>query len=227
MRAWRVGWALAVASLWAAPIVARAQAQGFGNPFDTPLIRKYWNPVVGAGAVYEVTDTTAKKKTTTSEYDTLSEETVDGKKAYWVEFSLVSPDFKGKIHGRELVIPEGYQARKLILQFPGMAAMDMPVTAEAQNADTKENGKLLGTETITVPGGTFECEHWRGANGSETWVNAKVTPLKIVKSVDKNETWVLVRTVSAVKDAITGPVKDYDPEAIKRFAEKQSKNPGR
>jgi hypothetical protein len=230
MRGSQAGLALVLAILFVVPAVRPQPAPqdskaAFGNPFDNPLIRKYWNPVVGAGAVHEVTQVEGRK--TTTEYDILSQETVDGKKAYWVEFSLASPDFKGKIYGKELIIPEGYQARKLIIQFPAMAAMEMPVTAEAQNAETKENAKLVGTESITVPGGTFECEHLRSPNGSEAWANAKVAPLKIVKSVDKNETWVLVRTITTVKDAITGPVKDYDPEAIKRFAEKQSKSPGR
>jgi hypothetical protein len=47
--------------------------------------------------------------------------------------------------------------------------------------------------------------------------------MKIVKSVDKNETWVLVKTVTPAKDAITGPVMPFDAEALQKFAEAQNK----
>jgi hypothetical protein len=220
MRICRAGWILALAILWAAPGM---RAQTFGNPFDTAVMRNYWNPIAGAGAAFNVTGKDGKKRT--EEWDILSEETVDGKKAYWLGFSVESADFKGRIDGKILVIPDGYQAIKMIIQFPGMAAMDMPVADDAQNADTQDTAKLVGTERITVPGGTFECEHWREANGAEAWVSAKVGPIKVVKSVERDQTRVLVRTVSAPKDAITGPVKDYDPDVIKRFAQKQSKSP--
>jgi len=213
------GVALALSILWVAP---GARGQTFGNPFETAVMRKYWNPVVGAGAAFEVTEKKGKKRT--EEWDILSQETVEGKKAYWLGFSVESADFKGKVYGKILVIPDGFQARKLIIQFPGMAAMEMPIAQEVQTADAKDTAKLLGTETITVPGGKFECEHWREAGGDETWVSAKVAPLKVVKSVERDQTRVLVRTISTAKDAITGPVKAYDPEAIKKFAEGQNKS---
>jgi hypothetical protein len=180
----RAAWLLLLTLLLAVSAVRpqpapQNSAAGFGNPFDNVAIRKYWNPVVGSGAVFEVTQPNGKKAT--SEYDILSKETVDGKPAYWLGFAAEGSDFKGKIYGKILVIPDGYQARKLILQLPGTPAMEFPIAPEAQNADTKSTARLVGTESITVPGGTFQCEHWRDADGTNAWVNAKIAPLRIVK----------------------------------------------
>jgi hypothetical protein len=36
---------------------------------------------------------------------------------------------------------------------------------------------------------------------------------------------VLVKTVSAAKDLITGPVKAFDPGAVQKFSEDQNKKP--
>jgi hypothetical protein len=36
----------------ARPQPSPQQTAGFANPFDNPTIRKYWNPVVGTGAVF-------------------------------------------------------------------------------------------------------------------------------------------------------------------------------
>ena len=160
---------------------------------------------------------------TTNEFDLLSQETIGGKQSYWLGFAVTSPDIQGKIVGKMLVIPESYQARKLIVQLPGMAAMEMPIAVEARNTAVKDIAKFVGTETISVPAGSFECEHWHGSDGSDAWLSAKIGPVKVVKSVDKNETWVLVRTIGVAKDAVTGPVKPYNPEAIQTFADKQTK----
>lgn len=219
MRGYRAGFVLAVTILWAAPGL---RAQTFGNPFDTAVMRKYWNPVIGEGAAFEVTDKKGKKRT--EEWDILSQETVEGKKAYWLGFSVESADFKGKIYGKILVIPDGFQARKLVIQFPGMAAMEMPIAKETQSTEAKGTAKLVGTETITVPGGTFECEHWREASGDETWVSAKVAPVKVVKSVERDQSRVLVRTIASAKDSITGPVRAFNPEALRKFSEAQAKS---
>jgi len=224
MRGYRAGPVLAVLLLWAAPsALAQTSGAGFrlGNPFNSPVMRKYWNPMVGAGAAFELTDTAGKKLT--EEWDILSEETVEGKKAYWVGFALDNADTKGKVNGKILVIPDGFEVRRLIIQFPGIAAMEMPIADIIPPTDEKDTARLLGTETITVPGGTFECEHWREANGADAWVSAKVAPLKVVKRVDRNQTRMLVRTISAAKDAVTGPVKPYDPEVIEKLLERQSK----
>lgn len=233
MRINRAGWALAVAISCATPSAraqnpADAQAaptvqQGGENPFAVPELRMYWNPVVGEGAIYEVTSADGKKRT--EEYDILSEETIGGMKAFWLEESISIPSITGTAYEKSLVIAAELRARKVISKLPGMAAMEMPAGAPipTPKLDPKNAPKIAGTESITVPGGTFLCEHWVDPDGSEAWVSAKVGPMKVVKSVAPNkETRVLVKTTSHTKDAITGPVKPYDPEAIKKFIEASS-----
>ncbi|HLJ23807.1 MAG TPA: hypothetical protein VKT71_06835 [Candidatus Acidoferrales bacterium] len=223
MRTRKAGWILALAIL---TVSSEALAQGnqgrpAQNPFDSPVIRKYWNPIVGAGAVFEVTD--AKGKKTTREYEILSVQTVDGKKAYWFEFAQRSPDFKGTLRGKSLIIPEGYEARRMILQFPDMAPMEMPVALRAQPADPKETARQVGSETITVNEVKLQCQHWRDANGADVWLSAKVAPLKLVKGTVNGQTWTLVKTIHAAKDEITGTVKPFDPDAMKQFVAAQNK----
>jgi hypothetical protein len=70
----------------------------------------------------------------------------------------------------------------------------------------------VGTETITVPAGTFSCEHYRAADGSsEGWLSDKISPWSLVKSVGKDSNMVLVRQITDAKTKITGPVKPFDP----------------
>jgi hypothetical protein len=224
MRKQKAAWILAIAAMMASSSLAQTQsnpARPAANPFDSPVIRKYWNPIVGAGAVFEVTD--AKGKKTTREYEILSVQTLEGKKAYWFEFAQESLDFKGKLRGKSLIIPDGYEARKMILQFPEMAPMEMPVSLRPQASDAKETAKRVGSETIAVNGAKLECEHWRDATGTEVWLSSRVGPLKLVKGTVNGQTWTLVKTISTVKDAITGTVKPFDPDAMKQFVAAQNK----
>jgi hypothetical protein len=223
MRRRKSAWILAIAILTVSgeALAQSNQARPASNPFDSPVIRKYWNPIVGAGALFDVTD--AKGKKTTQEYEILSVQTVEGKKAYWFEFALESPDFKGKLRGKSLIIPDGREARKMIIQFPEMAPMEMPVAPKAQTADPKETAKMVGPETISVNGVKFECEHWRDTDGTEVWLSAKVGPLKLVKGTVNSQTWQLVKTISAAKDGIAGTVKPFDPNAMKEFVAAQNK----
>ena len=73
---------------------------------------------------------------------------------------------------------------------------------------------VVGTETITVPAGTFQCEHWKDNRGREAWVSSKVSPITVVKTVDKDETLVLVKTLTGVHDEIKGRVVPFDAKKI-------------
>jgi hypothetical protein len=219
MRVKRGGWIFVLLLSF----VASGFAQNFGNPFDMPMVRKYWNPIVGAGAVYQVTDADGAKRI--EEYEILSEETVEGNKAYWLEVAGQMPQMKGEVYVKMRVIPEFFEAGNLIVQLPGKAAMEMPVdpVPKAMSQDLKDGSKLVGTETITVPGGTFECERWRNLDNSDVWLSSKVGPIKIVKTMGgPGEKRVLIKTISHAQDGITGPVRPFDPEAIKKFSESLS-----
>jgi hypothetical protein len=71
-------------------------------------------------------------------------------------------------------------------------------------------------ETITVPAGTFNCEHWK-SDYSDFWVSTKVSPFSLVKDVDNNSADVLVKTIENAKDHIMGPVKPYDAKAVMQY----------
>jgi len=223
-RNWR-GWVVALAIFGlAAGLRAQEPAekttQGGENPFATPELRKYWNPVVGEGAVYEVTGADGKKRT--EEYDILSQETVGGKKAYWLEVSFAVPSITGKVYEKSLVIPAEFRAQKVIAQLPGMAAMEMPASGTISEIKDDPNNRVTATEKreLATAAGSFECQHITYADGSEVWVSDKVGPMKVVKSMGAaKDTRVLMKTTSQVKDAIKGPVKSYDPDAIKKFME--------
>jgi len=233
----RMIWMLAVAGLCAASTGARpapgqtasassspaqtspekgSPTTGGLNPFSLREVRTYWNsePTVGTGAVYEVTSANGKKST--QEYELLTEEVIDGKKAYWLEVAGENPPRGQMIYVKWLVIPSEFQTRKQIIQIQGGSAMSVPLgpPPNIPTADANE-AKVTGTESITVPGGTFLCEHWREKNGTEAWVSANVAPLKAVKIVERNQTWVLTKMISHAKDYITGPVKPFNPEVLK------------
>ena len=78
-----IGWVVALAMFGlAAGLRAQEPAekttQRGENPFATPELRKYWNPVVGEGEVYEVTGADGKKRT--EEYDILSKKRLAGRR---------------------------------------------------------------------------------------------------------------------------------------------------
>jgi hypothetical protein len=76
---------------------------------------------------------------------------------------------------------------------------------------------MVGSESITVPAGTFSCQHWKKDQGvGDVWVSDKVSPMGMIKSVSSGETMVLVKVLSGATDHITGPVTKFDPAAMRQ-----------
>jgi hypothetical protein len=200
-------------------VACRADAQMGMNLFQKPAIAKFINPVVGRGAQYETVRTGSKEeKTRTMEMGVVGKESVDGKEGFWMQF--VTTDDKGQpIVGKMLLTRDDFQFHKMIMQVHGQPAMEMPF-----NPNTNRENKLeanmadwhqVGTESITVPAGTFTCEHWKNdKNGSEIWATDKISPFGMVKEVGKNETMVLTKVLTDVPDRITGPVTKFDPQMM-------------
>jgi hypothetical protein len=86
------------------------------------------------------------------------------------------------------------------------------------NLDKKpEKWHSVGNESITVPAGTFSCEHWTKDEGKgDVWVSAKVSPMGMVKMMDENETMVLTRLISDAKSHITGTPVKFDPQTFRQ-----------
>jgi len=209
MRGNRVGYVLAAVMLAAAP---SAVAQG--NPLDNPqmrqMIQRFWNPVVGSGEAYRsMGDPGSPEKGV--ELALIGKEMVQGKQGYWLELAFNSPELGGVLYAKDLIVPEEETPRKVIFQLPGEAAMEMPVNPHPGPRKVRDTHMhKVGTETITVPAGTFACEHWKDDDG-DYWTSSKLSPVTMVKSVSKGNTDVLIKVMSGAKSHITGAVKPWDP----------------
>ncbi len=216
------GWMLAAMML----LTTAAFPQVGGSIFDKPELRKFFNPVVGHGALYESTGKGAAAKKQTLEFAVVGRETIEGKEFYWIEAAIEIPNLNGKSYTKVLSVPGESNPRRSIVQYPGMDAMEMPLHPNPRSRSKAEESNLrkIGTETITVPAGTFECEHWQNSD-SNVWISSKVSPLPIVKVVSKSDSMVLVKIVDNAKDHITGPIRPYDAKAfVRHMMELQGKN---
>lgn len=142
-----------------------AFAQTPTNPLDRPEYRKFWNQVVGRGALYESTkDSGGKNKSL--EIQVVGKQSVEGKEAYWIEFAIDSPELGGTSYGKSLFVLGETHPRRMVFQYAGMDPMEMPLHPNSSsNAKAQDlHLRKVGTETITVPAGTFGCEHRKNDN---------------------------------------------------------------
>lgn len=219
-------YSLSFAALVCVVVATDSHAQmGMGMDFfKRPAIAGLFKPVVGAGAAYESTSNepgggSAKEPV---EYTVVGKDTAGGKEAVWIEFAHSMKGVAGVVYSKMLVTRDDFHIVKNIIQIPGHPAMEMRMSqsARAQQNMRDEMNKWtqIGTETITVPAGTFSCQHWK-KNGSadEIWASEKVAPFGMVKEVIGNSTQVLVRVITDAKDHMTGPVSPFDPALFRQM----------
>jgi hypothetical protein len=193
--------------------------------FKRPSFTKVFHPVVGQGAQYA---TTSKSGTRTMAIGIVGKESVDGKDGYWMQFVM---DEKGQtLVGKSLITAGDFQTHRAILQMPGRPAMEMPMNpnaqARAKMEESLQEWHSVGTETVTVPAGTFSCEHWKNdKNGSEVWTSDKVTPFGLVKEAGSDSTMVLAKVLTDFPDRITGPVQKFDPQQMMQQMQQQRQQP--
>jgi hypothetical protein len=206
-----------------------ARAQMGMEMFKKPAIADIFKPVVGNGAVYE---TERDQKKSTIEMTVVGQESVDGKEGFWLEFGHSDQRSGTMVYAKMLVTKDDFQFHRMIFQQPGQPAMEMPMNPTAQQrsrmSDEMEKWHKVGTETITVPAGTFDCEHWAKDDGKgDVWVSSKVTPMSLVKEVTPTNSMILVKSITDAKDHITGTPMKFDPEAMKRqmMQKQQQQNP--
>ncbi len=98
--------------------------------------------------------------------------------------------------------------------------------------DPKSMGKLVGTESVKTPAGTFECRHYTQTvtdqSGQsldvEMWISDKVAPTGMVKSVAKAKGIELLLAatgkdaVAKMKDAVPTPMPPPAPSSSKPAA---------
>ncbi len=193
---------------------------------STPSMEGIFRPVVGAGAAY-LTETRKGKKSE-MEVAIVGKETVAGRDAYWMEFTMDSPEAGGKMYSKMLtaVTADNLVTERMIFQMPGRPPMEMSAQMfrmrGQQFADARKQMERVGTESVATPAGTFDCEHWRKKDGStDVWISEKVAPWGLVKMVGKNSTMTLQRVFTDAKTHIIGTPVKFDPMEMMR----QSENP--
>jgi hypothetical protein len=189
-------------------------------------ITKVFHPVVGKGAQYQ--DTKANGANNSMEMAIIGKETVEGKDAYWMQ--MVFDGERGqKTVGKMLMTADDFRPHRMIVDMPGQGAMEMPMSMGAQPRPNQRNEMQermndwhsVGSETITVPAGTFSCDHWQNSKGENAWTSDKVYPFGLVKSSSKDQTMVLIKQLDNVPDRITGPVKKFDIQEMMRQKQNQ------
>src|ERR1700730_6694176 len=194
---------------------ARAQ-MGMGMRAGPPQVGGVWNPVVGQGAVYQSTNESGKK--TEMEITVVGKESINGKDGYWLEMAMSNPDMGGQVVMKHLFVLDGQQTHsgKTIMHMPGHPPMEMPAQMtqrqhSSQSSDMRTDAQDLGSESITVPAGTFTCEHYRAKDGSDSWLGKDVPPWGLIKHQGKDSTLVLVKVITDAKDKIVGTPQPFNP----------------
>lgn len=213
--------------LFAMLALALPLAAQMGMTPRMPDMSGIWHPVVGAGGAYEITNYDGKKNQV--EITVVGKEDVDGKPGFWMEMAVADPRSGGNMFMKYLIAPNdnnGIAPSRMIMQMPGQDPMEMNMNlmggrggpaASVTPSDIRSKADLVGTESVTVPGGTFVCEHYRAKDGSsEVWVSEKVAPWGLVKMQGKNNSMVLTKVITDAKDHITGTPRKFDPMQMMR-----------
>jgi len=198
-------------------IVTVAQAQMGMDIFKRPSITKAFHPVVGRGAAYLSTDKDGG--TLNTEIGIVGKDSADGKDGFWMEFVSAANDGKQMV-GKVLITTDDFQFHRMIFQQPGQQAMEMPVNMNPARKEKMDehiaDWHSAGSQTITVPAGTFSCEHWvNDKTRAEIWTSEKVTPFGMVKEVNASGgAEVLVKVLDDFPERITGSVKQFDMQQM-------------
>jgi hypothetical protein len=198
----------------------------------TPSLSGIWHPVVGTGAAYEMTDREGKKSQL--EISIVGKEDVQGKPAYWLEMGFANPRSGGQMYAKNLMTvgDSGVTSTRMIMQMPGQGPMEMDMNMgpgghqmqQTTPANIADKAELVGTESITVPAGTFTCTHYRMKDGSsDAWVSDKVSPWGLVKSQGKDSSMVLTKVITDATDHITGTPTKFDPMQMMRDRQNQQR----
>ena len=114
---------------------------------------------------------------------------------------------------------------RMVMQMPGQDPMEMDMNMNAMGrgmkqttpANIADKAEIVGTESVTVPAGTFSCTHFRMKDGTgDAWVSDKVSPWGLVKSQSKDSSMVLAKVITDAKDHITGTPTKFDPMQMMR-----------
>ena len=222
-----------IAIMLAMVALALPLAAQMGMGPRVPTLSGIWHPVVGTGAAYEITKEGKKSEI---ELTIVGKEDVEGKPAYWMEMGMTDPRTSTLLYAKNLmsVSDTGVSSLRMVMQMPGQDPMEMDMTANPAGrrmqpttpANIAEKAEVVGTESVTVPAGTFSCTHYRMKDGSgEAWVSDKVSPWGLVKSQNKDSSMVLAKVITDATDHITGTPRKFDPMQMMRGMGPQGQQP--
>jgi hypothetical protein len=188
---------------------------GRGMGSRLPHMPGEFRPEVGSGAQYTMN---AKDQSMTFAYVVVGKEDVGGNQGYWMEIRTEGAGMPGETVMKQLVVLQGDKPdiRRMIMQAPGQAPMEMPMgmmSGMMKQGQQKSGGEefakaeKIGTETITVPGGTFVTEHYRSQSGKtpvDYWISMQVRPYGVVKMTSTEMTMVLKKTLTNETSHIKG-----------------------
>jgi hypothetical protein len=212
-----------IAMFAALALASPLAAQMFGP--KAPSLSGIWHPVVGTGAAYEITKDGKKNE---MEITIVGKEDVGGTTAFWLEMAMTDQRTSQPVYVKSLmsVNDAGVTSTRMVMQMPGQPdpmEMDMAMNpaGRAMKQTTPVNiadkAEAVGTESVTVPAGTFSCTHYRMKDGTgDAWVSDKVGPWGLVKSQSKDSSMVLAKVITDAKDHITGTPKKFDPMQMMR-----------
>src|ERR1700722_5588688 len=98
---------------------------------QTELPRGVFRPVVGQGAIYEKADTGSPKRNI--EFDVVGKDSVNGKDAYWLEFTMTGTEMGDVLAKVEMVVDAGvtYTARTIV-QMGNNPPMELPAAMSSK-----------------------------------------------------------------------------------------------
>jgi hypothetical protein len=199
----------------------------------TPTLSGIWHPVVGTGAAYEITKDGKKNE---MEILIVGKEDVDAKPAFWLEMAMTDQRTSQPVYVKSLmsVSENTITSTRMVFQMSGQDPMEMDMNTNPMGRGMKQTtpvtiadkAEIVGTDTVTVPAGTFSCTHYRMKDGTgDAWVSDKVSPWGLVKSQDKDTSVVLAKVITDAKDHITGTPKKFDPMQMMRGMGQQGQEP--
>lgn len=160
-----------------------ASAQGM---MSDVMSGKLVNPQVGAFAWYNLTDVSTGK-TYFLRQAIVGQDRVKRKDAYWLETELIPKVGFPSVYKMLLTGPASNPRnvhRLLVREGTGVVQeVSLDQMGDAPDVDEAPR-ELAGTETIDLPGGSIEAEHYivgGGAEKTELWVSEEVPPLGVVR----------------------------------------------
>ena len=207
-------------------LAASASAQwggrgGKGGPqAPTPSLQ---NAVMNSGAEYKMT---TKGKDMDIGYAIVGKEDVKGEPGIWLETRMQSAELGGEMVTKMLMVTSGSEPgmKRMITQAPGKPPMEMggmlmgmmKSHQPQQSTGKSDMGELVGTESVTVPAGTFACQHYRKQEKGgqmDYWITTQVASFGWVKMTTPDLTMVLTKILTNETTHIKGePQKMQMPE---------------